>query len=152
MAIIGDRLKIARDTSGKSQKEFASLIGASYRALQDYEAGFSVPGGKVIAAYVRLGFNSNWLLEGEGDIFRNESKSVDHSLQSAIKDSPGVFDECRLVKDIVEQYELFLHRKDKNEGPEIKAKNIAMIFRYFLDKPERYGDEVDVSIYINDWF
>jgi transcriptional regulator with XRE-family HTH domain len=149
---IGERLKIARETANKTQKEFASIIDASYRALQDYEAGFSVPGGKVIAAYVRLGFDGNWLLTGEGEVYRDSTKSVEITARSSVKDKPVWFDECKLVKDIVEQYELSLHCKITNEDPETKARNIAMIFRYFLDKPERYHDEVDVSIYINDWF
>ena len=35
-----------------------------------YEAGSSVPGGNVLEALVRLGFNANWILTGEGEMRR----------------------------------------------------------------------------------
>lgn len=63
---LSDRLKLARTTSGKEQKEIAALLGISFRSWQDYELGKSVPGGKVFEALVGLGFNANWLLTGEG--------------------------------------------------------------------------------------
>ena len=78
---ISERLKIAREKTQKSQREFASLIGASYRSLQDYEAGISVPGGKVIEAYVRQGFNGNWLLIGDGEIYR-QTGNYDNGINS----------------------------------------------------------------------
>jgi transcriptional regulator with XRE-family HTH domain len=150
---IGDRLKAARETTRKSQKEFAAMINASYRALQDYEAGISVPGGKVLEAYVRLGFDANWLLIGEGEICKDAGKMSDPLKRSVSKEEEAsVFDESKLIRDIVEQYEDHLRNTGRDEDSATKGRNIALIFRYFRDKPSRYHDEVDVGIYISDWF
>ena len=63
---LNDRLKNARESLGKSQKEMAELLGIGLKSWQVYEQGSSVPGGKVFEALVKLGFNANWLLDGEG--------------------------------------------------------------------------------------
>lgn len=70
---IGARIKIARESTGQSQKDFAKLADASYRAIQDYEAGNSVPGGKILERFIRMGFNANWLLIGEGQMKQGDS-------------------------------------------------------------------------------
>jgi transcriptional regulator with XRE-family HTH domain len=67
-----DRLKIVRDALGLSQKDMAKKINVSLTALQGYEADRSVPGGNVIERLVRLGFNANWILTGEGEMRRDE--------------------------------------------------------------------------------
>lgn len=74
---LAERLKIARDSLGKEQKEIASLLSISFRSWQDYEAGKSVPGGKVFEALVKLGFNANWLLTGEGEMRREAQQASD---------------------------------------------------------------------------
>ncbi|WP_277058754.1 helix-turn-helix domain-containing protein [Trichlorobacter lovleyi] len=63
-----ERIKIARESIGKSQKDMANALGASLPSVQNYESGKSVPGGDVIKAFVKLGFNANWLLTGEGEM------------------------------------------------------------------------------------
>jgi transcriptional regulator with XRE-family HTH domain len=70
MNSLSDRLKIVREKMGKTQKEMALLIGVSYGSLQVYEEGKSVPGGKVLAALSRQGFDVNWILTGEGEMRR----------------------------------------------------------------------------------
>jgi phage repressor protein C with HTH and peptisase S24 domain len=65
---VAERIKIIRENMGKSQKDMAADLGISLPALQGYEAGKSFPGGKVIESLVKLGFNANWLLTGEGGI------------------------------------------------------------------------------------
>ncbi|MBI5484484.1 MAG: helix-turn-helix transcriptional regulator [Deltaproteobacteria bacterium] len=63
-----ERFKIVRENMGLSQKDMAASIGISLPGLQGYEAGRSVPGGNVFEALVKLGFNANWLLTGEGEM------------------------------------------------------------------------------------
>ena len=67
---LADRLKIARESLGKSQKEISALTNASYRAWQGYEAGENQPGAKLIEALATIGFDANWLLTGEGEMWR----------------------------------------------------------------------------------
>lgn len=69
---LAERLKLVRDSLGKSQKDMALLINSSLSALQSYESGRQFPGGKVFEALARMGFDSNWLLTGEGEMKRGE--------------------------------------------------------------------------------
>ncbi len=70
---ISDRLKKMREFLGKTQKEMAIEIGVSVTAWQNYENGIQCPGGKVLEALARLGFDINWLLIGTGSM-KNMSK------------------------------------------------------------------------------
>lgn len=67
---LNDRLKNIRETLGKSQKEMANDVGVSVTAWQNYESGGQCPGGKVLEALARLGFDINWLLIGQGQMER----------------------------------------------------------------------------------
>jgi phage repressor protein C with HTH and peptisase S24 domain len=69
---LAERLKKVRNSLGKEQKDVADALGISFRSWQDYEAGKSVPGGKVFESLTKLGFNANWLLTGEGNMRREE--------------------------------------------------------------------------------
>ena len=48
----------------------AALINISYKAWQGYEAGDNVPGGNVLKSLSKLGFNTNWILTGEGNMMQ----------------------------------------------------------------------------------
>jgi len=50
----------------------ATALGIGLKSWQVYEQGKSIPGGKVFEALVQLGFNANWLLNGEGPMRLNE--------------------------------------------------------------------------------
>jgi len=68
---LAGRLKYVREDLNKSQKEIAAQIGISFRSWQDYELGKNVPGSAVITELIKLGYNSNWILSGEGPIKTN---------------------------------------------------------------------------------
>lgn len=70
---LSDRLKIARESTGKTQKEMAHAIDVSLTAVQSYESGRQVPGGRVLEALALMGFDTNWLLTGEGEMKRGET-------------------------------------------------------------------------------
>lgn len=72
------RFKIIREALGLSQKEMAKTIEISLPGIQGYEAGRSVPGGNVIEALVKLGFNANWLLTGEGEMRLGDAGQGSH--------------------------------------------------------------------------
>ena len=73
---LSERVKQSREKLGKSQKEFAQLIGASYRAQQDYEAGVTMPGAKVLEKICLLGFNGTWLLTGKGIMMQPKTEEM----------------------------------------------------------------------------
>jgi len=71
------RLKQARESLEKSQKEMANFIGISFRSWQGYENGKNEPGSKVIEALTKIGgFNANWILAGKGKM-NNDSVLLD---------------------------------------------------------------------------
>lgn len=63
------RLKEIRDSFEYSQRNMSKSVGVSVGTWQAYEAGTSIPGGKVLEAIAKLGFNVNWLLTGEGPMY-----------------------------------------------------------------------------------
>jgi transcriptional regulator with XRE-family HTH domain len=65
---LADRIKIVRESLGMSQTAIAKAAESSLPSWQGYEAGKNVPGGKVLEALARLGFNINWILTGEGQM------------------------------------------------------------------------------------
>lgn len=158
-----DRIKIVRDTLELSQKDMAKAISVSLTALQGYEAGRSVPGGDVIKAFVKLGFNANWLLTGEGDM-RRDVKSAVHDAtpgweptnghpasKSTPPDGPEGYSDYELrfvlLRDIIETYEALRPGRE----PDRKAREITIIYRHFMEHFERHLDEVEIREYINTW-
>jgi len=65
---VAERVKKIRETLGKTQKDMAISIQISYRTWQNYEDGVNSPNWDVCETLVKLGFNANWLLTGEGDM------------------------------------------------------------------------------------
>lgn len=70
-----DRIIQVRKWLNKTQREMAALLGISYKGWQGYEAGDNVPGGNVLQAIAKQGFNINWLLTGEGPMFLTKSSA-----------------------------------------------------------------------------
>lgn len=63
-----ERLKLARESRRRSQREMANSCSISVQMWQNYEWGKSKPGSDVLEALSRMGFNVNWILTGEGEI------------------------------------------------------------------------------------
>lgn len=90
---LGNRLKIAREHLGKSQREMDSLLGLGSKSWQRNESGGHAPGSKVIAALVAQGFNANWLLSGEGPMLREEPGDTPEDDVTAI-----LLDELKVIR------------------------------------------------------
>lgn len=86
---IGARLRELRSVTGDSQRSFAEKVGAAQRSWADYETGRSIPGGLVLAGIAHLGFNTNWVLTGEGELrlgaveMRSDSSPLNEGLLEA---------------------------------------------------------------------
>lgn len=74
-----ERVKKIRAHFGYSQKAMAESMGINTRTWQIWEEGGSVPGGNHLESLVRLGFNANWILTGEGPMLRGDSVAGDAS-------------------------------------------------------------------------
>lgn len=71
---MGARLKEVRQALGYTQKGIAEAVGSKLRSWQDYEAGKKTPGSQVIVGLVRLRINANWLIDGTGPMFLDETQ------------------------------------------------------------------------------
>jgi transcriptional regulator with XRE-family HTH domain len=72
---IGNRLKQAILLKNKSLKEFSRNSGIPYITLQQYFSGKRKPNADVLHyVSIHLNTNTDWLLTGEGSMFREEKK------------------------------------------------------------------------------
>lgn len=70
---LSERVKNIRADLGYTQKTMAAALGVTTRTWQIWEEGGSVPGGNHLQSLVRLGFDANWILTGEGPMRREET-------------------------------------------------------------------------------
>jgi phage repressor protein C with HTH and peptisase S24 domain len=74
------RLKALR--SGKSQQEFADMVGVNINTWRGYEKGHRTPGADTISDLCqKTGASSSWVLWGEGDMYgpaQSKSEPVGH--------------------------------------------------------------------------
>ena len=82
--MLRERIKTIRQHQKLSQRAMADMLGISLKSWQDYEAGKSVPGGKVFESICRLGFSGTWLLTGEGSMRHQQLTTIE--LTPAIQD------------------------------------------------------------------
>ncbi|MGR3897123.1 helix-turn-helix domain-containing protein [Pseudomonas sp. 1176_21] len=72
---IGERIRQAIEARGLSLKEAAKSCGLSYSSLQNWVGGLREPRPEaLIALGSHLGISIDWLLTGEGGMFRGESE------------------------------------------------------------------------------
>lgn len=128
---LAERLKLVRDSLGKSQKDMALLINSSLSALQSYESGRQFPGGKVFEALARMGFDSNWLLTGEGTMHRPKANghvaNGNNIIQGAHIDAEDVHLTVHQVKEAQAKYEIFGVKADG-----VKHKQIDPLIAAFI--------------------
>ena len=99
----------------KTMKEFADIIGATQQKVSNYENGKVKPTYDIFQNMSRAGFNVNWLLTGEGEIYTagisNKAAALKEEMaklkqeNEAVKKMAGV--------EIVKYIEAQLHLNDK---------------------------------------
>lgn len=133
------RLKIIRTNLGKSQKAMAEELGKTTRSWQVYEEGKSVPGGEVFEALVKLGFDANWILTGEGEMKRGEGASEgQNQVQQIVVHEPtaeSLEQDFKLIKNLVEAYEFVLKDRQVRQDGQYKALAIAFIYKECKQNP-----------------
>ncbi|PJG84131.1 MULTISPECIES: helix-turn-helix domain-containing protein [Pasteurellaceae] len=67
---ISERLKLVCESKNWKIKEFAKLTGLPYRTMQGYVGGEREPNAEGMAAIAKAGVNLNWLVSGEGEMFK----------------------------------------------------------------------------------
>jgi transcriptional regulator with XRE-family HTH domain len=71
---VGERLKQARKQRKASQSDIAEAIGVGVSAFSSYETGVSSPTAEnLVKISILLGISIDWLLLGEGPMYRSDS-------------------------------------------------------------------------------
>lgn len=103
-------MKFARLELGKTQKHIAEMAGINLRTYINYERGERETPVSVVVVYSSLGINSNWLLTGEGEMYRqkvdNEAELLDGILGggfSEVADAIGTL-ENNVPADILKDF------------------------------------------------
>lgn len=68
---LSQRLKQLREAFSMSQRRFSTELGLSPDAWRSYESGSSLPGAGVLQALFQRGIDLNWLMSGEGSLWRD---------------------------------------------------------------------------------
>jgi transcriptional regulator with XRE-family HTH domain len=132
---LGERLKVVRESTKKSQREFAELLGVSFRGLQTYESGASVPGGNILSAYASLGFNVNWILLGEGPMLLEVK---DHDLY--------FLQDNKLLDDVIMATEEYLRGINEVVPITKKREIIKTLYRVAIELNTAPNNETIASI------
>lgn len=84
MSEIGARMKVAREALGLSRPAFATKCGGvTVRTLENNEGGANEARACLIAAFVHLGINANWLLTGDGPMLLNPAAELGRLMADA---------------------------------------------------------------------
>ena len=73
-----ERLKIARQSLGYSQTQFAKLLNIAQSTYAKYELGGGIPE-KVLIVLVEKGIDLNWLFTGEGNMLLSDTTPVSYT-------------------------------------------------------------------------
>jgi len=119
---IAERLNNFINSLGMKPPEFSRKSGIPYPTLQHYLTGRSEPGAENLQKIaIQFDANLNWLLTGEGDMYRNvkaETGSVAEKILLILKDMPE--DEQREILKHVKREksisELLIERRGKSAG------------------------------------
>ena len=72
---MGNRIKELRQALGLTQQEFADRIGVKRGAIANYEIGRNASDTAVALICREFGVSEHWLRTGEGEMFRQVSRS-----------------------------------------------------------------------------
>jgi transcriptional regulator with XRE-family HTH domain len=83
---IGERLKNAVKSKKLKLTEFAEQSKIPYATLQKYTANKMVPGGElVIKICTELGISIDWLLTGQGEMYRTKTEATKETTKGITK-------------------------------------------------------------------
>ncbi|AAP96457.1 XRE family transcriptional regulator [[Haemophilus] ducreyi] len=74
---ISERLRLICEHNHWKIKDFSELTGLPYRTIQGYIGGEREPNAEGMAAIAKVGVNLNWLVSGEGEMFKGTEQQAD---------------------------------------------------------------------------
>lgn len=98
---IGERIKLVRQASGKTQQAFADIIGLKRNTIANYEIGQVKPSDRTIMDICReFNVSERWLRTEEGAMMI--PKEPDKELEEILEQIAG--GEYELIKKIIKAY------------------------------------------------
>ncbi len=74
---ISERLKQVCEAKNWKITDFADRAGIAYRTMQGYIGGEREPNAEGMTGIAKAGVNLNWLVSGEGEMFKNNTEIID---------------------------------------------------------------------------
>ena len=124
-----------------------ALVGGHESTWQKYERGSSLPGSEVLQALTRLGFNINWILTGEGNMYKTDRQTtkVEDFQQETVREPDATA--SYMTISIQELIRDLMDIMDSNDGGTKLAitQNIKM-FRESVRRKQKLDAETDFKI------
>ena len=122
---VGQRLRMAREHLGLTQKYVAESAGLTVRGYLNYEQGLRSAPAHLLNIYSTLNVDTNWLLTGEGEMMRGKGEA-----ESVAAEAVEALSEDRMLEKIV----LMLAEMSDDERREVfdhvsKAKHLSDLER-----------------------
>lgn len=135
---LGKRLREVRAASGDPERdEFAVQLGINKSSVANYERGERIPDADTLAAYSRIfNVNLNWLVSGEGGMFRTALDMIMHAERRAeaeklLRTMPSTTDRQNFV--YLPIYEGVLASAGPGASPAVEDASAVLAFeRQFL--------------------
>lgn len=93
---VGQRLRMAREHLGLTQKYVAESAGLTVRGYLNYEQGLRSAPAHLLNIYSTLNVDTNWLLTGEGEMMRGKGEA-----ESVAAEAVEALSEDRMLEKIV---------------------------------------------------
>ena len=74
---ISERLRQVCEAKKWKITDFAELAGIAYRTMQGYIGGERESNAEGMTGIAKAGVNLNWLVSGEGEMFKNNTEIID---------------------------------------------------------------------------
>lgn len=122
---VGQRLRMAREHLGLTQKYVAESAGLTVRGYLNYEQGLRSAPAHLLNIYSMLNVDTNWLLTGEGEMMRGKGEA-----ERVAAEAVEALSEDRMLEKIV----LMLAEMSDDERREVfdhvsKAKHLSDLER-----------------------
>ena len=156
--MLGNRLRKARERAGLSQETLAKMLKIGKRTLIDYEKGVSEPKVSVVKSIAEIcNVNPNWLLTGEGDMFRRMRDAVEFvptAVPIISTESPAGFPSLPPDRDRIEDYLYVPGVPENSYALKVRGDSMLPTIRngdYVIFVPTTEIKNGDIVIVRNEW-
>ncbi|GEM_PF-3498178 len=125
----------------------AALVGGHERSWQGYEKGDNLPGSEVLQALAKLGFNTNWILTGEGHMYKadHQATKVADSRQEIVREpdaaaSYSTISIQELIRDLMDIMD------SNDEGTKLAITQNIKMFKESVRRKQKLDAETDFKI------